>query len=90
MPSVTIPDELFQRLTHRAAALDVSVEELIAPVLELAVKSKVQPPSSAPAFEDWKKGFDDWMADVQGRTRRYPPEFVLDDSRESMYQGCGK
>jgi hypothetical protein len=32
MPSLTIPDELFERLAKRAAALDVIVEELLAPL----------------------------------------------------------
>jgi hypothetical protein len=90
MPSVTVSNELFQRLEERAAALDVSVEQLIAPVLELATKTNAQPLASALAFEDWKKGFDAWMDDVQERARRYPPEFVMDDSRESIYQGCGE
>jgi hypothetical protein len=89
MPSVIISDEVFQRLAQQAATRNVTVEQLIAPLLELAAKSNgIQPP--APAFEDWKKGFDAWMADVQDRARRYPPGFVLDDSRESIYLGCGE
>ena len=33
---------------------------------------------------------DAWMADVQKRAHRYPPGFVLDDSRESIYEGRGE
>jgi hypothetical protein len=94
MASLTIPDEVFHRLTKRAAALNVTVEQLIAPLLELAA-DRASPghltpsPTEAP-FADWKKNFDAWMADVQARAHRYPPGFVLDDSRESMYEGCGE
>ena len=88
MPSVTIPDEVFHRLASRAAMLNMTVEQLIAPLLDFAAESTAQP--STPSFDDWKKRFDGWMADVRARAHRYPPEFVLDDSRESIYQGCGE
>lgn len=94
MPSLNIPDELFQRLAERAAALHVTVEQLIAPLLELAAKSdsngdSVSAPTKGP-FADWQKKLDTWMADVQARRHRYPPEFVMDDSRDSIYEGCGE
>ena len=91
MPSVTIPDRLFQRLTQQAATRNVTVEQLIAPLLELAAKSNsTQLPALPPEFDDWKNNFDAWMARVQARASRYPPGFVLDDSRESIYEGCGE
>jgi hypothetical protein len=94
MPSVSIPDEVFERLARRAAALNVTVEQLIAPLLSFAAENHgsgkaAASPSDVP-FDDWKKQFDAWMADVQGRARRYPPGFVMDDSRESIYHGCGE
>jgi predicted DNA-binding antitoxin AbrB/MazE fold protein len=46
--------------------------------------------STPQAFAEWKKGFDAWMADVQARAHRYPPGFVMDDSREKIYEGCGR
>ncbi len=42
------------------------------------------------SYDEWKKAFDAWMADVEARTHRYPPGFILDDSRESIYEGCGE
>ena len=39
---------------------------------------------------DWKKTFDAWMAEVHARANRYPPGFLLGDSRESIYEGCGE
>ena len=94
MPSLTIPDELFQRLAKRASALHVTVEQLIAPLLDLAAENggkggPVPSPTAAP-WDDWKIKFDAWMGEVQGRAPRYPPGFVLDDSRETIYEGCGE
>ncbi len=91
MPSLAIPNEMFERLTKRATALNVTVEQLIAPLLEHAVESGGNgepPPSPTAPLDDWKKKFNAWMADVQARACRYPPGFVMDDSRESMYEGC--
>ena len=94
MPSLTISDEVFERLTKRAAALNVTVEELIAALLRLAAEG-ANPghlkgsPTEAP-FAVWKKTFDAWMADIQARANRYPPGFVMDDSRESIYERCGE
>jgi hypothetical protein len=94
MPTVTIPDEVFERLAKRAAALNVTVEQLIAPLLGLAAERQgISDPTVSPAeppFDEWKKSFDAWMGDVRGRAHRYPPGFVLDDSRESIYRGCGE
>ena len=92
MPSLTIPDETFQRLAKRAAALNLTVEQLIAPLLDLAATESNGQFKRAPnqSFEEWKEKFDAWMAEVQTRAHRYPPGFVMDDSRESIYEGCGE
>ncbi len=92
MPSVTISDEMFDRLAKRAVALNVTVEQLIAPLLDLAAADagNGHPAPTQASFESWKKKFDAWMTDVQARADRYPPGFVMDDSRESIYEGCGE
>ena len=93
MPSVTISDEVFRRLANRAAMLNVTVEQLIAPLLDVAAESSAPPSANAsvaPSFDAWNKSFDAWMLEVQERANRYPPGFAMDDSRESIYQGCGK
>ena len=93
MPHLTIADEVFERLAKRAAALNVTVEQLVAPLLDLAAESgngHSAASSTEAGFDEWKETFDAWMADVQARAHRYPPGFALDDSRESIYQGCGE
>jgi hypothetical protein len=91
MPSVTISDKTLERLAKRAAALNVTVEQLI---LKLASEGDGNgQPTPVPMddpFDEWGKKFDAWMADVQARSNRYPPGFVMDDSRASIYEGCGE
>jgi hypothetical protein len=88
MPSLTISEEMFERLTKRAAALNVTVEELVTPLLDLAADNDANENSAS--FDHWRKQFDAWMAQVQTRAHCYPPGFVMDDSRESIYEGCGE
>ncbi len=38
----------------------------------------------------WLTAFNNWMAEVEARAPLYPPGFVLDASREAMYEGCGE
>jgi hypothetical protein len=94
MPTLTIPDAVFERLAKRAAQLNVTVAQLIAPLLDMAAESNDPGhPTTAPTavrFAEWKNRFDAWMAEVQARVNRYPPGFVMDDSRESIYQDCGE
>jgi len=89
MPSLTLPEEMFERLTKRAAALNVTIEELVTPLLDLAANSDANG-NSGLSFDDWRKQFDGWMAQVQARVNRYPPGFMMDDSRESIYERCGE
>jgi hypothetical protein len=82
MPYLTISDEMFERLSQRAAALNVSVEQLATPLLNLAAQvggnGDRTPLSTEACLHEWKKHFDAWMAEVQSRAHRYPPAFVMD------------
>jgi len=81
MATVTIPDTVYRRLNDRATALSLSVEELLSHVVEQAI-----PPISKPLQgEEWKREFDRWMSDIESRKHRYPADFVVDDSRASIY-----
>jgi hypothetical protein len=94
MPSLTISDEMFKRLAKQATALNLTIEQLIAPLLDLAAgKDGNALPMPAPTEarpNDWKKNFEAWMANVQARAHRYPSGFAMDDSRHSIYKGCGE
>ncbi len=88
MPTITIPDDTFERLTRRATELGTTIEALVAPVLD-RVMHEPTPPGDLP-YDEWKKLFDDILAKAQSRADRYPPGFQADVSRESMYEGCGE
>ena len=90
MPTVSIPGPTFKRLAERAASLNITVEELVTPVLDQLAANGLacQPPAPLPS-DDWQAQFDAWMRAVHTRADRYPPGFELDDSRESIYEGRG-
>jgi hypothetical protein len=41
-------------------------------------------------YEEWKKLFDELLRDAALRSAAYPEGFVVDDSRESIYEGRGE
>ena len=88
MPQVTVPEETFRRLARRAAALNISVDDLVRPALDrLADAGTLPPEPSLPlSGEPWKAELEAWKRDAEGRAGRYPAGFVLDDSRESIYR----
>jgi hypothetical protein len=83
MPHVTIPEETFQRLAAKAAALNISVDDLVQPTLDRLAESEDELPLTGDA---WLAELIAWKRDAEGRAGRYPPGFVLDDSRESIYR----
>ena len=95
MPQFTIPDDTYERLARRAAALNVTVEQLVTPALERAAEAEaanglpITPPGDLP-YQQWKTRFDEFLAIVHSRGDRYPPGFQADVSRESIYEGCGE
>jgi hypothetical protein len=44
MPHVTLPEDTFQRLAARAAALNISVDEFVQPTLDQLAKSDTELP----------------------------------------------
>ena len=54
-----------------------------------AMRQQEARPQPAPSPEEWKRRFDDYLHEVAARAGRYPEGFVLDDSRETIYEGRG-
>jgi hypothetical protein len=95
MPQLTIPAETYEKLARRAAALHVTVEQLVTPALEglagadLETGARPAPAGDLP-YDQWRARFDELLATVRSRAGRYPPGFQADVSRESIYEGCGE
>jgi len=93
--TITVRDDTYHRLARRAAAAGTTVEALAAPVLErLAQETAAHAHPAAPPVDlpddEWKRVFDQLIADAAGRADRYPPDFECDVSREAIYEGCGE
>ena len=90
MPTITVPDAVYQRLAARAAAAGTTVEALAVPALEQAAEVPPASPNDV-TFKEWKKNYDA-MNELFRTTMagQIPPGFVLDDSREGIYEGCGE
>jgi hypothetical protein len=88
MPQIMVPEETFRRLSARATALNISVDKLVQPLLErLAESGTASLEPSAPLTGDARRAeLEAWKRDAESRAERYPPGFVLDDSRETIYR----
>jgi hypothetical protein len=88
MPYLSVSEETYRRLTTRAAALNVSVDDLIQPALDrLAETGPPAPEPPLPLTGDaWLAELEAWKRDARSRAGRYAPGFVLDDSRETLYR----
>jgi hypothetical protein len=88
MPQITVPEETFRRLSARAAALNISVDDLVQPALDrLAEFGSPAPEPLLPlSGAAWQSELEAWKRDAESRSDRYPPGFVLDDSRETLYR----
>jgi len=88
MPQVTVAEDTFRRLSEHAAALNISVDELVKPALDRLAETGpllTEPPLPLTG-EAWQAELEAWKRDAESRVGRYPPGFVLDDSRETIYR----
>jgi hypothetical protein len=78
-----------------ARSIDVTglPEEAIRAVESLVCQLRDQSASTPPPGlwrDAWQAQFDSWMQEVAARAGQYPPGFVVDDSRETIYEGRGE
>jgi hypothetical protein len=86
MPTLNIPESTYKRLAAKAAALNISVEEMVAPALDQLAGSEHPndtPPS--PSLDEKKRAFEALTKLVQSQAHRYPTGHVVDCDRESVY-----
>ncbi len=89
MSHLSVPEHILKRLAEKAAALNISGEELVVPMLHQLAENGTTPQTEE-SPEAWQRRFTVWMREVQSRADRYPPEFVLDDSLERIYARRGE
>jgi hypothetical protein len=92
MATLHISDDTYERLARKAVAQNTTVEGLLEPLLDRIAEAGPFSPSQtpSPSAAQRKEAFAEWMAQVQHRADRYPPGFLVNDSRESIYEGCGE
>jgi hypothetical protein len=88
---ITLPPETEAKLVNQAAASGKDVSTFV----REAVEAKLSGGNGAVAPDNksndqWQEEFNAWMRDVEGRRSVYPHGFVVDDSRESIYEAGGE
>jgi predicted transcriptional regulator len=85
--SIPFPPEIEEQLRRRAAAAGKDVSTFV----REAVEEKLG--LGAGTYKtngEWNAEFSAWMRDVAARASNYPSNFMVDDSRESIYEGHGE
>ncbi len=87
--SVTIPfaADVEAKLRQQAAANGKDVDALIREAVEEKFALSATPEQKT--VEQWAAEFNAWMGEVAARSA-YPPGFVVDDSRATIYEGRGE
>ena len=87
MATITITEKMYEQLAQQASSRNLSVEELLEPILDEIAQRRVDDPSLATmSFEEWKTRYDEWQAMVKQRKGEYPAGFRVDVSRDSIYE----
>ncbi len=86
MPQLTVPEDTFRRLAVRAAALNVSVDDLVKPALDRLAETGTAATEMPLTGDASRTELAAWKRDARNRAGRYPSGFVLDDSREAIYR----
>ena len=84
---IPFPPEIEAKLRARAAAAGKDVGTFVREAVEEKLAFGV-PQRKSP--EAWAAEFEAWMREVADRAPSYPDGFVVDDSRESIYEGRGE
>ncbi len=89
--TISLPAETEAKLRERAAATGKDVSTLVREAVEekLSATNGNSATASIP-YGRWSAEFTAWMNDVAKRAPMYPPGYVADDSRESIYEGSGE
>jgi hypothetical protein len=59
-------------------------------LVETMRRQAATPTPTPPDPAAWRRLFDAYLREVAARASRYPAGFVVDDSRDSIYEGRGE
>ncbi len=82
MATLTIDNEIYERLFKKAEERQTSVDALVTPVLE-------QLAQNSPSVEERNRAFAEWIEMSKKHSATLPPGHLVDDSRESIYGNRG-
>jgi len=80
MPTITVPDATYARLSTGAATVGLSVDQYVFPYLD-----QIVPPRLPLKGEDWQIKFEEFNAMIREHAKTLPPNHWVDDSRETIY-----
>ena len=83
---VSFQSDLEARLREAAAAAGKDVSALVREAVEDKLAAGSTSAASNLPYQQWSEQFNAWMEEVKVRSAMYPPGYVADDSRESIYE----
>jgi hypothetical protein len=89
--TLRFPPELEAKLQERARLTGETVEHIVqGAVQEMLRRQPTNEPGDV-SSEEWVKRWRDWVRDMQQQvSKTVPPGHIVDDSRESIYDGRGE
>ena len=81
MATITIPDDVFQKLNAKAAARKLSLDAYLNDVAAEGMTGTSSSGRQLAALESFIAGMTEWTA------AHLPPGHVTDDGRERIYEG---
>ena len=87
MATLNTVDASYADPAVQAALRNITVEQFLHDQMQHLSKRHAELPESPPPLtgEAWQAVWDAMRRDAEKRADRYPPGFVLDDSREAIY-----
>jgi plasmid stability protein len=79
-------------LKERAATSGKEITQYASEILEQAIATPQNESTQSVnlSVEEWRARFKAFLAEAHEYAKQLPPDFVLDDSRESIYAGRGE
>jgi hypothetical protein len=89
--TISLPPDTEAKLRDQAKASGKDMGTFVREAVEEKLRAIGEPrPARDLSNEQWLIQFNAWMDDVAKRASVYPAGFIVDDSRESIYEDRGE